>query len=96
MDDHLFLGFADRGGGGVGEAVCASDVGRGPDAGAVVVVQVEEGGCVEAGDVVFLCGNVSVWDGCRVRAAYQPCVASPSLRRVRLRFASGRRHALRW
>lgn len=53
--DHLFLGFADAGRGGVGEAVGAADVGRGPYACAVVVVEVEEGGCVEAGDVVLLC-----------------------------------------
>ena len=37
-DDHVFLGFGDRVRGGVGEAVGAADVGRGPYTGAVIVV----------------------------------------------------------
>jgi hypothetical protein len=55
LDDHAFLGFGDTGGRGVGEAVGAPDVERGPETGAVVVVQVEEGSCVEAGYVVLFC-----------------------------------------
>jgi hypothetical protein len=41
-------------GGGVSEAVGAFYVDGGPDAGAVVVVEIEEGCCVEAGDVMLL------------------------------------------
>lgn len=93
LDDHLLLGFADVVGGGVGEAVCAADVGRGPDTGAVVVVQVEESSRVVAGDVVFLCESFSICSIYKSSASYQPCVESPSLRLAQLRFASGRRHA---
>lgn len=41
-------------GGRIGEAVGAFDVDGGPDAGGVVVMEVEESVCVEAGDVVLL------------------------------------------
>ena len=96
LHDHLLFGFADVLRGRVREAVGAADVGTGPDAGAVIVVQVEEGCCVEAGDVMFLCDSISIYMGAQgVGAMYQPCVESPSLRLARLRFANDRRHALR-
>jgi hypothetical protein len=58
--DQISLCGRDVCGGRVGEAVGALYVCGGPEAGAVVVVHVEEGGCVEAGDVVLLCdGSVT-------------------------------------
>ena len=55
LDNHLFFSLGYAGGGGVGETVGSADVDACPEAGAVVIVQVEEGGRVEAGDVVLLC-----------------------------------------
>lgn len=55
LDDHVFLCFGDFSGRDVLETVGAADVYGGPETGAVVVVEIEECGCVKTGDVMLLC-----------------------------------------
>jgi hypothetical protein len=55
LHDRLFLGLGYRGCRGIGQSVCAPDVGCCPDAGAVVVVKREEGRRVVPGNMMLLC-----------------------------------------
>jgi hypothetical protein len=55
LHDGLFLALGYRGCRGIGQSVRAPDVGCCPDAGAIVVVEREEGRRVVPGDVVLLC-----------------------------------------
>ncbi|KAH9874623.1 hypothetical protein IAQ61_003813 [Plenodomus lingam] len=61
LDNGSFLALGDGGRGDVFEAVSAADILGRPEPRALVVVQIEEGRCVEAGKVMLLCIAVSVY-----------------------------------